>query len=199
MQPRSEPPSGKLRSSEQRVRAEAHPALSGAAVWMVGSPMNPARSCREMAVLHGVAGGLGLDARSNVCGVCGGAFALTTANTGRTVSVRARNPNHSAWAGAPPHSDHHSASPAVLRSTHTSELFYLTAGSCDPARQEHFSSALETFVRRWRPATFDYVVHTGRRRVSSGLAGPHPDSTDSRGRSTSQPERMLTQCQPVKS
>ena len=145
-----------------------------------------------MAVLHGVAGGLGLDARSNVCGVCGGAFALTTANTGRTVSVRARNPNHSAWAGAPPHSDHHSASPAVLRSTHTSELFYLTAGSCDPARQEHFYSALETFVRRWRPATFDYVVHTGRRRVSSGLAGPHPDSTDSRGRSTSQPERMLT-------
>jgi hypothetical protein len=37
-----------------------------------------------MAVLHGVAGGWGLDARSNVCGVCGGAFpfALTTANTG---------------------------------------------------------------------------------------------------------------------
>jgi len=27
-----------------------------------------------------------------------------------------------------------------------------------------------------------------------GLAGPHPDSTDSRGRSTSQPERMLTVC-----
>ena len=69
---RSEPPSGKSRSSEQRERAEAHPALSGAAVWMVGSPTNPARSCREMAVLHGVAGGLGLDARSNVCGVCGG-------------------------------------------------------------------------------------------------------------------------------
>ena len=118
--------------------------------------------------------------------------ALTTANTGRTVSVRARNPNHSAWAGATPHSGHHSASPAMLRSTHTSDFFYLTAGSCDPARQEHFYSALETFVRRWRPATFDYVVHTGRRRVSSGLAGPHPDSTDSRGRSTSQPRRMLT-------
>ena len=66
----------------------------------------------------------------------------------------------------------------MLRSTHTSDFFYLTAGSCDPARQEHFYSALETFVRRWRPATFDYVVHTGRRRVSSGLAGPHPDSTD---------------------
>jgi hypothetical protein len=30
--------------------------------------------------------------------------------------------------------------------------------------------------------------------VSSGLAGPHSDSTDSRGRSTSQPERMLTVC-----
>ena len=89
--------------------------------------MNPARSCREMAVLHGVAGGWGLDARSNVCGVCGGAFALTTANTGRTVSVRARNPNHSAWAGATPHSGHHSASPAMLRSTHTSDFFYLTA------------------------------------------------------------------------
>ena len=121
-----------------------------------------------------------------------GAFALTTITRDRTVSVRARNPNHSAWAGAPPHSGHHSASPAVLRSTHTSELFYLTAGSCDPARQEHFSAALEAFVRRWRPATFDYAMHTGRRRVSSGLAGPHPDSTDSRGRSTSQPERMLT-------
>ena len=54
---RSEPPSGKSRSSEQRVRAEAHPALSGAAVWTAGSPMNPARSSREMAVLHGMAGG----------------------------------------------------------------------------------------------------------------------------------------------
>ena len=63
----------------------------------------------------------------------------------------------------------HAAVDAHLR------FFYLTAGSCDPARQEHFYSALETFVRRWRPATFDYVVHTGRRRVSSGLAGPHPD------------------------
>ena len=154
--------------------------------------MNPARSCREMAILHGVAGSWGLDARSNVCGVCGGAFALTTANTGCAASVRARSPNQTAWAGEPPLSNHHSASPAVLRSTHTSELFYLTAGSCDPARQEHFSAALEAFVRRWRPATFDYAMHTGRRRVSSGLAGPHPDSTDSRGRSTSQPERMLT-------
>jgi hypothetical protein len=121
-----------------------------------------------------------------------GAFALTTITRGRTVSVRARNPNHSAWAGAPPHSGHHSASPAVLRSTHTSELFYLTAGSCDPARQEHFSSALETFVRRWRPATFDYVMHTGHRRVLSGLAGPHTDSTDSRGRSAAQSEQILT-------
>ena len=44
--------------------------------------MNPARSYREMASLHGVAGSWGLDARSNVCGVCGGAFALMTANTG---------------------------------------------------------------------------------------------------------------------
>ena len=156
--------------------------------------MNPARSCREMAVLRGVAGSWGLDARSNVCGVCRGAFALTTITRGRTVSVRARNPNHSAWVGATPHSGHHSASPAVLRSTHTSELFYLTAGSCDAAWQEHFSAALETFMRRWRPATFDYAMHTGCLRVSSGLAGPHPDSTDSRGRSTSQPERMLTLC-----
>ena len=102
--------------------------------------MNPARSCREMAILHGVAGSWGLDARSNVCGVCGGAFALTTANTGCAASVRARSPNQTAWAGEPPLSNHHSASPAVLRSTHTSELFYLTAGSCDPARQEHFSA-----------------------------------------------------------
>ena len=37
--------------------------------------------------------------------------------------VTALGPSRSAW-------------PTVLRSTHTSELFYLTAGSCDPARQE---------------------------------------------------------------
>ena len=108
------------------------------------------------------------------------------------MSVRARNPNHSAWAGATPHSGHHSASPAVLRSTHTSELFYLTAGSCDPAQQEHISSALEAFVRRWHPETFDYVMHTGHRRVLSGLAGPRTDSTDSRGRSAAQPQQILT-------
>jgi hypothetical protein len=30
-------------------------------------------------------------------------------------------------------------------------------------------------VRRWHPETLDCAVHTGHRRVSSGLAGPHPD------------------------
>ena len=147
-----------------------------------------------MAILHGGAGRWGLDARSNVCGVCGGAFALMTANTGCAASVRARSPNQTAWAGEPPLSNHHSASPAVLRSTHTSELFYLTAGSCEPARQEHFSSALETFVRRWHPGTLDYVMHTGHRRVLSGLAGPLTDSTDSRGRSAAQSQQILTAC-----
>jgi hypothetical protein len=138
---RSEPPSGKSRSSGQRFCADAHPALSGAAVWMVGSPMKPARSCRKRAVLHGMARGWGLEARSIDCGVCGGAIAFTTANMACAASVRARSPNQSALAGAPPHSGHHSASPAVLRSTHTYELFYLTADMCDPARQEHFSTA----------------------------------------------------------
>ena len=142
---------------------------------MDGSPMKPARSCRKRAVLHGMARGWGLEARSIDCGVCGGAIAFTTANMACAASVRARSPNQSALAGAPPHSGHHSASPAVLRSTHTYELFYLTAGSSDPARQEHLSTALETLVRRWHPETLDYAMHTGRRRVSSGLAGPHPD------------------------
>ena len=30
-------------------------------------------------------------------------------------------------------------------------------------------------MRRWHPETLDCAVHTGHRRVSSGLAGPHPD------------------------
>ena len=44
------------------------------------------------------------------------------------------------------------------------------------------------------PATLDYGMHTGHRRVLSGRAGPLTDSTDSRGRSAAQSQQILTAC-----